>query len=100
MFEEDLDEFLDEEQGFASTADIYFADGGSDTIKGILTGEVDTHGEGSMPVTGRISRFECSGRAASSVKEGDRIVIEDISYLVRGISSDGSGWIVFDIERL
>ena len=98
-FQEDFEEFLDEEQGFATLSSITPAMGRSYKVKGIFTNEyLDIDGgiagfSGSRPV------FECAAKDARRVEYGDLLKVGKINYRITGIKPDGAGWLVLELER-
>lgn len=88
-FPEELDEFLDTDQGFAITA-LYNA---SIEVVGIFSSDY-------VPIPGELTdvessspRFGCKADSLPNVVQGDTLQIDGIIYEIVTVQPDGSGWL-------
>src|SRR5687768_208133 len=98
-FKEDFDEFLDEEQGFATQCIISPAFGRPYRIKGIFTNEFVEVGGGLVGISSSNPLFECPAKAVETVEHGDLLQIGETHYRIVGIRPNGSGWVRLELER-
>ena len=90
-FSEDIDDFFDTDQGFAITAS-YTPDGGSaGDITGIFDDDFLLVDDGQVGVHSSVPTFLTATSNVSSVAEGDRIVINSITYQIMDFKPDGTG---------
>ena len=93
--DEELDEFLDTEDGFSITA-LY---NGSIAVIGNFSNEY-------FPVPGELAdtesahpRFGCKAESLPDAAEGDTLQIAGIVYDVAGVQPDGTGWLVLALVK-
>lgn len=98
-FQEDLDEFLDVEQGFACIATITPGFGKSYNIKGIFSNNYYEADIGASGIAGSNPVFECSGKDLVNVDYGDFIKVDSAYYRIIAIKPDTSGWTVLLLEK-
>jgi hypothetical protein len=98
-FQEDFEEFLDEEQGFATTAIVTQAQGRPYKVKGIFTNEYIGIDSGMAGFSGSNPVFECTSKAVEAAGYGDLLTIGKVSYRIVGIRPDGMGWVRLELER-
>lgn len=89
MFTEDLDEFLDTEQGFAVEA-LYNA---GTPVTGIFAKDY-------FPAPGQLAdvesaqpRFACKATSLPDVAQGDTLEVDGVTYKIAEVQPDGTGWL-------
>jgi len=99
MFLEDLTEFLDTSQGFASEALIITAEGDEYLVRGILSSEYVDIDSGMAGVSGDNPVFECAEEDIVGAAYDDFLSLNGKDYRIKGIKPDGTGWMTLILEE-
>lgn len=101
MFQEDLSEYLDLDQGFASDALVFTADGKEYLVRGILSRDyvdIDSGGIGG-DISGDNPIFECAEEDVIGIAYDDILSLNGMDYRIRIIKPDGTGWMTLVLEE-
>jgi len=90
-FKENLDEFLDEKEGFAVKAVLHFVSGKRKSIKAIFDAPYLNAQLGEYDMETREPRLTCKESDVRSLKRGDAVTVELVGYDVLAVEPDGTG---------
>lgn len=100
-FTEDFDAFFGSSEvtsGFAVAA-TYTPDGGDpSTIYGIFDDEYFDE-VGGVGIEGSAPAFHCEAADVSGVAQGDALTVNSVSYIIRNVRPDGTGYVVLILEE-
>lgn len=100
-FQENLREFLDIEQGFASEALILSTLGGEYYISGVFSCDYFEANNGGIgpAVSGDRPIFECIEEDIKDIRYGDYLKVNNKRYRICSIKPDGSGFVSLILEE-
>lgn len=86
-FTEDFSVFTDPTM-FGSVATYTPAGGAAVAVNGIFDAEY----EEAVGIEGSSPMFGCATASVNGARHGDSLVVAGVSYVVRGVQPDGTGW--------
>ena len=85
---------------FAVSATYTPAGGSASTISGIFDDAFEAVETGGfIPVASSSPIFQCKTSAVSSAAEGDALIVNSTSYLIRVVMDDGTGVTMLQLEK-
>lgn len=81
---------------YGGTVGLYTAAGASAQIE--VNGSFWREGVDALDMEGSEPLFGCALADVPNVKHGDGLVVDGVSYVVRGVKRDGTGWVDLKLE--
>ena len=97
MFDEDFTEFFDTDD-FAIVAVFKPAAGAQVSVNGIFDNEYVDIGGPSVSIEGTHPVFRCATSTVPGVAHDDELIIESVTYKVKGVQPDGTGETLLILE--